>query len=153
MGGAGTYPLTIVGEDGTLVVFGTTELVLECTPPPPPCCETLEITVGPHTPSLPECYTSTPSTVEREVTFSACDIQWRIYRLACDSSETLYDSGSGVAPVVVFSHALSEGEAWHAGQLCPMPTTNFRLAYWCGALDPDVDPESGSIDLLAVVCA
>jgi hypothetical protein len=32
MGGAGTYPLTIVGEDGTLVVFGASELVLECDP-------------------------------------------------------------------------------------------------------------------------
>lgn len=30
MGGAGTYPLTIVGEDGTLVEFGNSEIVLEC---------------------------------------------------------------------------------------------------------------------------
>ena len=30
MGGAGTYSLLIVGEDGTSVQFGASELVLEC---------------------------------------------------------------------------------------------------------------------------
>ncbi|HNG93236.1 MAG TPA: hypothetical protein PLB32_10595 [Acidobacteriota bacterium] len=30
MGGAGIYPLTIVGEDGSLVEYGVSELVLEC---------------------------------------------------------------------------------------------------------------------------
>lgn len=32
MGGAGTYSLSVVGEDGTFVEFGSSELVLECNP-------------------------------------------------------------------------------------------------------------------------
>lgn len=153
MGGAGTYPLTIVGEDGTLVEYGASEIVLECIPPPPPCCETLEVTIGPYVPFSPECYTANPSSVEREVTFSGCDIQWRIYRKNCDLSESLYDSGAGVAPVVSFSYTLPEGGVWHNGPLCPDPMTDFRIKWWCGDLDPDIDPESGAADIIGTTCA
>jgi hypothetical protein len=153
MGGAGTYPLTVVGVDGEFVEFGTSELVLECTPDPPPCCETLDVTIDAGGPPYPVCYTNTPPFVNISITFSACNIQWRIYRYNCEGGEDLYSAGAGIAPVVNFFFELGEGEAWNGGALCPEPVTRFRIRWWCGDLDPDVDSESGSLDILDVTCA
>jgi hypothetical protein len=149
MGGEGTYSLDIVGSDSVDFVYTSTTLILECEP----CCETLSVTLGPLLPSVPECYTAIPESVSAEITFSGCDIQWRIYQQNCDLSETLYDFGAGAAPVVSFSYSLAEGELWNGGALCPDTMNNFRLAYWCGDLDPNTDPESGSIDIIDTICA
>lgn len=150
MGGAGTYPLTIVGEDGTLVKFGASELVLECEPPP--CCDTLDVTVEDLTDPPAECYNSSPATANVTITFSACSIQWRIYQANCEGGEDLYSSGSGVAPVVNFSYTLGSGEQWNDGALCPMTLTRFMIKWWCDGLDPDIDTESGLIAVFSVTC-
>lgn len=150
MGGAGTYPLTIVGEDGTLVEFGASELVLECTPPED--CESLIVTINDPDPVV-FCYDNTPTSTTISADFSCCTIQWKIFRELCDTSRVEVASGSGLSASYLAS--IGGGEVWDSGQNCPTDESDhYTIDWWCGpGLDPETDPPTGTANILFLSCA